>query len=70
METLEMKKDAIRERGFVLLDCEGILVSKQHCCIRKLYMLAKDGMTECESEFNPCVEFNSLDKKISRCVFI
>ena len=29
-------------------------------------MLGKDGMTECELEFIPCAEFNSLNKKYQR----
>ena len=66
MEALEMRKKQIRERNFVLLDCEAIRISKEHCCIRKIYMLGKDGMTECELEFIPCAEFNSLDKKYQR----
>ena len=48
MEALEMKKEEIRQRSFVLLDCEGVQVSKQHCCVRRLYILGKDGMIECE----------------------
>ena len=33
-------------------------------------MLAKDGITECESEFNPCAEFNSLDKNTKTHFYI
>ena len=66
MEALEMRKEQIRERSFVLLDCDTIQITKKHCCIRKIYMLGKDGMTECELEFIPCAEFNSLDKKYQR----
>ena len=53
----------LHQHNFVLLDCEGIQASKTHCCVRKLYMLAKDGMTDAELEFIPCKRFKDLEKR-------
>ena len=46
-----------------ILDIEGIQRDKEHVCIRKFYILASDGVIDCEREFNVCLPFQKLEKK-------
>ena len=56
----------LQQYNFALIDCEGIQATKTHCCVRKVYMLAKDGMTDAEIVFVPCKQFKDLEKKYQR----
>ena len=58
--------ELMRENNWAILDVEYIQTSKEHHCVRKLYMLAKDGFTEKELEFHPCVRYRSMDKRNKR----
>ena len=50
----------VNDRDWALLDVEYIQTSKSHQCIRKLYILAKDGFTDLKLEFHPCKPFRDL----------
>ena len=60
MAAVEMK--TCRE-NFALLDIEYI---QTHKCTRKLYILTRDGRTELESDFYPCVQYWDLSEKYKR----
>ena len=62
MEQNTLKK-MMKEKNWCLMDIEYIQTSKEHRCIRKFYMLAKDGFTEKELEFHPCVRYRSMNKQ-------
>ena len=59
---MECLKELMREKNWALLDVEYIQITRDHRCIRKLYLLAKDGFTESELEFHPCIRYKNLDK--------
>ena len=48
---------------YAILDIEGIQRDKDHICVRKLYILSSDGITDCEREFNACLPFQKLERK-------
>ena len=50
----------VNDRDWALLDVEYIQTSKSHQCVRKLYILAKDGFTDLKLEFHPCKPFRDL----------
>ena len=56
----------MKEQNFAILDVEYIQSSKHHKCIRKLYILAKDGYTDMELEFRPCKPLKELEKAYQR----
>ena len=49
----------------MVVDCEAIR-SGNHECIRRLYILGKDGFTSLERDFRPCVDFEELCEKDRR----
>ena len=55
--------ERIRNENFVFLDIEYIQSTSSHQCIRKYYMLSKDGSYECEDEFYACRRFHQLKSK-------
>ena len=65
IHTMKLEMDVTHER-FALIDIEYIQTSEQHKCIRKLYILAKDGYTELEREFYVCKRYKQLDRKYKR----
>ena len=56
----------IKDKNFAILDVEFIQTSKIHKCIRKLYILAKDGYTDMELDFKPCKPLYELSKFYQR----
>ena len=56
----------LKTRNWMIIDIEYIQTSKKHQCIRKLYMLSKNGSTESELEFYLCVRYNNLSRKYQR----
>ena len=48
------------------MDCEGIQTSKTHICIRKLYILASDGITDHQQEFVACTSFEEIEDKYKK----
>ena len=57
------------EKQWALLDVEFIQSTKNHKCLRKLYILAKDGFTDRELEFYPCKKFEDLEIKYKKSFF-
>ena len=56
----------MKEKNFAIMDIEYIRASETHRCIRKLYILSKDGYTDMELEFHPCVRYKELKKWYQR----
>ena len=56
----------MKNKNFAILDVEYIQASKNHKCIRKLYILAKDGYTDMELDFKPCKPLYELPKFYQR----
>ena len=48
------------------MDIEFIRTSPTHRCIRKIYILAKNGIDELELEFYPCKRYEDLEPKYQR----
>ena len=63
---MEHLKELMQEQNWALMDIEYIQTSKSHRCVRKLYMLAKDGYTYRELEFHPCVWYESMAQRYKR----
>ena len=56
----------MNEENWAIMDVEYIQTSKTHQCVRKLYILAKDGFTDLELEFYPCIQYKDLDEQYRR----
>ena len=54
------------DKSWAILDVEYIQSSKNHKCIRKLYILAKNGYSDMEMEFYPCTRYRYLEPKYKR----
>ena len=63
---MEQLTNKMREQNWAMMDVEYIQTSKEHRCVRKLYLLAKDGFTEKELEFHPCIRYRSMSKRNKR----
>ena len=63
---MERLTGLMKEKNWLIMDIEYIQISKEQRGIRKLYMLAKDGFTEKELEFHPCVRYRSMKKRDKR----
>ena len=66
VEEKTMARELIKMRNWALLDDEYIQCTQTHKCVRKLYMLAKDGYMDLLLEFFPCQPLRKLDKKYRR----
>ena len=64
--TMEEEKEYLNAKNWALLDIEYIQCTRTHRCIRKLYILAKNGYTDLQLEFFPCDPLHKLDKKYQR----
>ena len=56
----------MKEKNWALMDIEYIRTSPSHRCIRKIYILAKNGSDEMEQEFYPCVRYKDLAPEYQR----
>ena len=63
---MEEEKELFNAKNWALLDIEYIQCTRTHRCIRKLYILAKNGYTDLQLEFFPCDPLHKLDKKYQR----
>ena len=64
--TMAEEKEYVKTKNWALLDIEYIQCTRTHKCVRKLYMLAKDGYMDLLLEFFPCEPLHKLDKKYQR----
>ena len=46
--------ERMQNENFIIVGIEAIETSEEHSCIRKLYILSKNGMKDLEVEFVPC----------------
>ena len=51
---------------FAIIDIEGIQVCKDHICIREMYILADDGITDYHQEFVACSSFQQIEEKYQK----
>ena len=58
--------ELMKEKNWALMDIEYIRTSQTHRCIRKLYIIAKDGYTDMELDFYPCKPYKDLEKRYQR----
>ena len=63
---MEQLVKVMKENNWMIIDIEYIQTSKEHRCVRKIYMLAKNGSTESEIEFYPCVRYKDLEAMYRR----
>ena len=63
---MERLKELMREKNWAIMDIEYIQITTEHRCVRKLYMLAKDGYTDRELEFHPCIRYKSMTRRNKR----
>ena len=61
-----MVEGYIKMSNWALLDIEYIQCTRTHKCVRKLYMLAKDGYMDLLLEFFLCQPLRKLNKKYQR----
>ena len=54
------EKVVLTEKLWALLDVECIDTSPRHRCIRKLYILSKNGVDDMEMEFHPCRPYRDI----------
>ena len=64
--TMEEEKEHLNAKNWALLDIEYIQCTRTHRCIRKLYILAKDGYTDLQLEFFPCEPLHKLEKRYQK----
>ena len=51
---------------WAVLDCEGIQTSKEHMCIRAMYILLEDEITDKFIEFVPCLDIKEINIKYKK----
>ena len=56
-------QELLASYNFAIMDIESIQSTKEHKCIRKISILAKDGFTDITREFTPCRHFHELEEK-------
>ena len=56
----------LMEKHWALFDVEFIRISPSHRCIRKLYILEKNGYTDMELEFYPCKRYTELERRYQK----
>ena len=61
---MKMEDDVqyILSQNFMLIDCEAIQNGNHHC-IRRMFILAKDGFSSLSREFRPCIDYTDLCEK-------
>ena len=53
----------LHRNRWAIMDIESILCTCSNKCIRKLYIMTKDGVTFMEMEFFPCKLYEELERK-------
>ena len=59
-------EELLMEKNWAVMDIEYITTSNTHRCIRKLYILAKNGKDDLEAEFFPCTQYKDLESRYQR----
>ena len=57
---MEHVAELMKENNYAIMDIEYIRTSKTHRCVRKLYILAKNGYDDVEVDFCPCVQYKDM----------
>ena len=60
------RKEYFNAKNWTLLDIEYIQCTRTHRCIRKFYILAKNGYTDLQLECIPCEPLHKLEKKYQK----
>ena len=60
------RKEYFNAKNWALLDIEYIQCTRTHRCIRKFYILAKDGYTDLQLECIPCEPYTNQRKDIKK----
>ena len=63
---MEHSRELLLRMHWALLDVEFIRILSTHRCIRKLYILSKNGQSHMELEFLPCVPYSQLERKYQK----
>ena len=58
--------EELKEKNWAFMDVEYIRISSTHRCIRKIYLLMKDGSTDLELDFYPCMRYKDLEPRYQR----
>ena len=58
----QQQHQMMKEKNWAIMDIEYIRTSNTHRCIRKLYILAKNGIDEMEVDFYPCKRYKDLER--------
>ena len=66
IQTSKMEQITEFTKNWALMDVEYIQTSSTHRCIRKIYLLMKDGSTDLEMEFYPCTQYKKLESRYQR----
>ena len=62
----QTSRELLKEKHWALLDAEFIRISQTHRCIRKLYILDRNGYSDMKSEFYPCKRYEDVEWKYQR----
>ena len=63
---MEQAAETLKDKNWALMDVEYIQISSTHQCIRKMYLLMKDGLTDLELNFHPCMRYQDLGPRYQR----
>ena len=66
IQTNKMEHITEFTKNWSIMDAEYIRVSPTHRCIRKIYMLSRNGIDELEMEFYPCTQYKDLEPRYQR----
>ena len=61
--------ESLGKANFAVIDFEGIQISKEHCCIRSMSILSRDGQAQQNTEFIPCINLADLDDKYKKTYY-
>ncbi len=56
----------LQDKHWAIMDIEYIQTASTHRCVRKLYILEKNGHTDLDLDIYPCIRYKDLEKKYQR----
>ena len=59
-------EELLMQKNWAIMDIEYITTSSTHRCVRKLYILPKNGKCELDVEFFPCKQYKELENRYQR----